>query len=121
MEKYDDLPQVRQTAALKEAVQELAESFRSGDACGDPGKAGPAMAREQRANLIEGIAYKLTDLITIISGRVELLCEAVPSVHLKDLHEIRTTAMKGVAFSELLLRAVQACRREMGLLEAEHG
>jgi hypothetical protein len=71
--------------------------------------------RERRANLIEDIAYKLTDLITIISGRVELLCETVPSAHLRDLHEIRKTAMKGAVFSELLLRSVQACRKEMGI------
>ena len=90
---------------------------RGGHKCGFGGeeRAEALVVRERRAQLIEDIAYKLTDLITIISGRVELLSESVPSIHIKDLQEIRQTALKGVVFSELLLRSVQACRKEMGI------
>ena len=116
MEKQDWL-RFRPSAIWEETVREFARAHETGTTA----TSDPVTVREQRAKLIEEIAYKLTDLVTIISGRIELLCETVPRMHLKDLHEIRTTAMKGVAFSELLLRAVQACRREMGLLEAERG
>ena len=112
MDRKDLWPEERVNATSGESVERLEQSGGNGF---PSGTAEALMVRERRAQLIEDIAYKLTDLITIISGRVELLSESVPSVHVKDLQEIRQTAMRGVAFSELLLRSVQACRKEMGI------
>ncbi len=112
MDMKDLWPEARVNATSGETVEKPANNSGTGF---PSGMAEALMVRERRAQLIEEIAYKLTDLITIISGRVELLTESVPSVHVKDLQEIRQTAMKGVAFSELLLRSVQACRKEMGI------
>jgi hypothetical protein len=112
MDRKDLWPDSRASATSGERVERPEQSGGDGFS---PGIAEALTERERRAQLIEDIAYKLTDLITIISGRVELLSERVPSVHVKDLQEIRQTAMKGVAFSELLLQSVQACRKEMGI------
>ncbi len=71
--------------------------------------------RADRAKLIEEISYRLTDLITIISARVELLGDKAPGNCRHDLQAIRTAAMKGVQFSKRLLQAAQECRREIGL------
>jgi len=71
-------------------------------------------ARAKRAKLIEEISYQLTDLITIISGWVEILNERVPSIFLEDLQAIRKAVMKGVEFSKQLHLAALACRREIG-------
>jgi len=70
--------------------------------------------RAKRAKLIEEISYQLTDLITIISGRVEILNERVPGIFVEDLQTIRKAAMKGVEFSKQLRLAALACRREIG-------
>jgi len=70
--------------------------------------------RALRAKRIEEIAYKLTDLVTVICGRAELLLEAAPLVCQKELLAIRDTAKSGVAFSLQLLQAVEACRKEIG-------
>jgi len=71
--------------------------------------------RADRAKLIEEISYRLTDLITIISARVELLSDKVPGNCRDDLQAIRAAAMKGVQFSKRLLQAAQDCRRGIGL------
>jgi hypothetical protein len=73
------------------------------------------VVRAKRAKLIEEISYQLTDLITIISGRVEILNERVPNVFREDLQAIRKAAMKGVEFSKQLRLAALACRREIGV------
>jgi len=112
MDKKDLWPEVGTNAASAARREQLAQGTGIGFG---PNTAEALVVRERRAQLIEDIAYKLTDLITIISGRVELLSESVPSIHIKDLQEIRQTALKGVVFSELLLRSVQACRKEMGI------
>lgn len=112
MDKKDLWPEVRTNGTSGEGRKSVAPGSES---VFPPETAEVLMVRERRAQLIEDIAYKLTDLITIISGRVELLSESVPSIHLRDLQEIRQTAMKGVAFSEMLLRSVRACRKEMGI------
>jgi hypothetical protein len=74
------------------------------------------VVRGKRAKLIEEISYQLTDLITIISGRVEILNESVPNVFLEDFEAIRKAAMKGVEFSKQLRLAALACRREIGVM-----
>jgi len=112
MDKKDLWPDAGTNGTSEEKRKQLAQGNGTGFG---PDTAEALVVRERRAQVIEDIAYKLTDLITIISGRVELLSESVPSVHIKDLQEIRRTALKGVAFSELLLRSVQACRKEMGI------
>ena len=70
--------------------------------------------RALRAKRIEEIAYKLTDLVTVICARAELLLESAPLVCQKELLAIRDTAKNGVAFSLQLLQAVEACRKEIG-------
>lgn len=70
--------------------------------------------RADRAKQIEEISYRLTDLITIISARVELLTEKGPSNCRHDLLAIRAAALQGVQFSKRLHQAAQDCRREIG-------
>jgi hypothetical protein len=71
--------------------------------------------RANRAKLIEEVSYRLTDLITIISARVELLSDKAPGNCWHDLLAIRAAALKGVEFSKRLHQAARECRREIGL------
>jgi hypothetical protein len=89
MDRKDLWPESRASATSGERLEKPEQSGGNGFPAGT---AEALMERARRAQLIEDIAYKLTDLITIISGRVELLSERVPSVHVKDLQEIRQTA-----------------------------
>jgi hypothetical protein len=71
--------------------------------------------RAARAKLIEEISYRLTDLITIISVRIELLSDKAPGNCWHDLLAIRAAALKGVEFSKRLHQAARDCRSEIGL------
>ena len=71
--------------------------------------------RAARAKLIEEISYRLTDLITIISVRVELLSDKAPGSCWHDLLAIRAAALKGVEFSKRLHQAARDCRSEISL------
>jgi len=71
--------------------------------------------RADRAKQIEEISYRLTDLITVISARVELLTDKAPGNCRHDLQAIRAAAMQGVQFSKRLLQAAKDCRREINL------
>ncbi len=92
-----------------------AGATKSGSISSQPVAPEALHVRAERARLIEEISYRLTDLITIISARVELLSDKAPRDCRDDLLAIRTAAMKGVEFSKRLLQAAQDCRREIGL------
>ena len=92
-----------------------AEAPTRGSISSQPAAPEALRVRADRAKLIEEISYRLTDLITIISARVELLSDKAPGNCRHDLQAIRTAAMKGVQFSKRLLQAAQDCRREIGL------
>lgn len=68
--------------------------------------------RVARAKLIEQTTYRLTDLLTIISGRIEILSEKVPVPCKAELLAIRIELKKGVELNERFLLAAQACQRE---------
>ena len=70
--------------------------------------------RAARAKLIEETTYRLTDLFTIISGRIEILSEKVPDLCRQELQAIRDVLIRGVELNSRLYLAAQACRREIG-------
>jgi len=70
--------------------------------------------RRERANLIEKTTYQITDLLTIISGRIEILSDKVPEICKGELLEIRKVVTRGVELNKRLFQAVQACRQEIG-------
>lgn len=70
--------------------------------------------RAARAKLIEETTYRLTDLFTIISGRVEILSEKVPDICRQELLAIREVLARGVELNRRLYLTAQACRREIG-------
>lgn len=76
---------------------------------------GGVLVRANRAKRIEEISYRLTDLVTIVSGLMDILSDKVPSIDRQDLQAIRNTAIKGAEFSKQLLVAVRDCRREIGM------
>lgn len=73
-----------------------------------------ARIRAARAKLIEETTYRLTDLFTIISGRIEILSEKVPEICRQELLAIRSVLMRGVELNDRLYMLAQACRREIG-------
>ena len=73
-----------------------------------------ARIRAARAKLIEETTYQLTDLFTIISGRIEILSEKVPEICRQELLAIREVLTRGVELNNRLYLAAQACRREIG-------
>ncbi len=73
-----------------------------------------ARIRAARAKLIEETTYHLTDLFTIISGRIEILSERVPDICRQELQAIRGVLTRGVELNHRLYLAAQACRREIG-------
>ena len=98
------------------SVNENQTEFIQTSGIDSPPDAGePSFVRAQRAKLIEEISYRLTDLITIISARLEILGEQAPSTLRGELLRTRDIAIKGVEFSKLLLRAAQDCRREINM------
>jgi hypothetical protein len=73
-----------------------------------------ASIRAARAKLIEETTYRLTDLFTIISVRIEILSEKVPDICRQELQAIRGVLSRGVELNNCLYLAAQACRREIG-------
>jgi len=73
------------------------------------------LLRAARATLIEEMCHRLTDLFTLICGRVEILSDKTPTGLLEDLQSIRRAAMKGAEFNKRVFGAAQECRREIGL------
>jgi hypothetical protein len=69
--------------------------------------------RAARAKLIEETTYRLTDLLTIISGRIDILSDKVPPTVKQELVAIRAEVKKGVELNERFFLVAQACRREV--------
>ncbi len=64
------------------------EAAQEGSASSQPIAPEGLRVRADRAKLIEEISYRLTDLFTIISARVELLSDKVPGNCRDDLQAI---------------------------------
>src|SRR5439155_26043573 len=71
-----------------------------GKTCSRAGTGEVIEVRAKRAKLIEEICYQLSDLITIIAGRVEILNETVLGIFVESLQAIRQATRKGVEFSK---------------------
>ena len=69
--------------------------------------------RAARAKFIEETTYHLTDLFTVISGRIEILGEKVPDIFRQELQAIRDVLVRGVELNKRLYLTAQACRREI--------
>jgi hypothetical protein len=95
------------TSAVSEPGQECGATH-------PPPVSGAAHVRAARAKLIEETTYRLTDLFTIISGRIEILSEKVPEICRQELLAIRNVLARGVELNNRLYLAAQACRREIG-------
>lgn len=74
---------------------------------------GAEQARAARARVIEETTYRLTDLFAIISGRIEILSDKVPSTCREELLAIRSEVMKVAALNKRLLLTAQECRGEI--------
>jgi hypothetical protein len=73
-----------------------------------------AEVRAARAKVVEDTAYRLPDIFTIISGRIEILSDKVPGMRREELLPIRSVAMRGVELNKRLFLAAQECRGELG-------
>jgi hypothetical protein len=71
-------------------------------------------SRAARAKLIEESTYQLTDLFTIISGRIDILTDKLTGTCRHDLLAMRTAVTKGMQLNNRLLLVARACRRELG-------
>lgn len=69
-------------------------------------------ARADRARVLEQATYSLTDLFTIISGRIEILSEKVPAACREELLAIREELKKGMELNRRFFLVAQACQRE---------
>lgn len=65
--------------------------------------------------MIEDTTYRITDLFTIVVGRIEILIDRLPTTYRDDLAVIRKVVLDGVKLNEQLLLASRACRRDIGL------
>lgn len=72
------------------------------------------LLRIARARLIEEMCYRLTDLFTLISGRVEILSDQIPSALHPGLLAIRDAAKKAAEINGRVFGVAQECRREIG-------
>lgn len=66
--------------------------------------------RAARAKLIEETTYRLTDLFTIVSARIELLSDKAPTALREELAAIRKVVLHGVELNKRLFQVAQACR-----------
>lgn len=95
-------------------IPAASETGKDDGAARPPADSGAAHVRAARAKLIEETTYRLTDLFTIISGRIEILSEKVPDICRQELLAIRNVLTRGVELNNRLYLAAQACRREIG-------
>lgn len=72
-------------------------------------------ARTARAKLIEQACHRLTDQLTVIHGKIQILGEKLPAVLHEDLLTIRNAVLKGMEFNERVLGAAHECQREVGI------
>jgi len=101
----------QENPSLSGAGTESGQEIRTTSQLVDPEA---ARIRAARAKLIEETTYRLTDLFTIISARIEILSEKVPDMCRQELQAIRGVLTRGVELNNRLYLAAQACRREIG-------
>lgn len=94
-----------------DGVNESSQGSRRSDPAVHPEA---ARIRAARAQLIEETTYRLTDLFTIVSARIEILSDKANAVCREELEAIRKVVIKGVELNRRLFLAAQACRRELG-------
>ena len=70
--------------------------------------------RAARAKLIEQTCLKLTDQLTVIHGKAQILSEKLPADLREDLLRIRNAVMKGMEFNKRVLEAAHQCQQEVG-------
>jgi hypothetical protein len=71
-------------------------------------------ARAARTQVVEETTYRLTDLYTAITGRIEILSDRVPGPCREELLAIRAVVTKCVELNRRLFVVAQECRAEMG-------
>jgi len=71
--------------------------------------------RAARAKLIEDTTYRLTDLFTVVSARIQILSDKVPTACRDELFAIRKVLLDCVELNRRLFQAAEACRREIGI------
>jgi len=79
-------------------ARELGADRESGKGSRQGMKEGPETGRSRaaRAKLIEETTYRLTDLFTIVSARIELLNDRVSPPCREELSAIRKTLLHGI-------------------------
>lgn len=93
------------------------DEFEIANECYQENAAGPqngpetADMRATRAKLIEEITYRLTDLFTIVSARIELLGDRLSPPCREELTAIRKVLLHGVELNRRLHLVAEACRR----------
>ena len=70
--------------------------------------------RAARATLIQEITLRITDVLTTISGRIEILSANAASPYREELLALRQVAMRGAELNHRVFRAAQECREELG-------
>ena len=70
--------------------------------------------RAARATLIQEITLRITDVLTTISGRIEILSANAESPYREELLALRQVVMRGAELNQRVFRAAQECREEIG-------
>jgi len=70
--------------------------------------------RASRATLIQEITLRITDVLTTIFGRIEILSASAASLCRQELLALRQVVMRGAELNQRVFRAAQECREELG-------
>ena len=70
--------------------------------------------RAARATLIQEITLRITDVLTTVSGRIEILSARAASPCHEELLALRQIVLRGAELNQRVFRAAQECREELG-------
>ena len=92
----------------------LADSEQKSGMSSREAKSGSDRNRAARATLIQEITLRITDVLTTISGRIEILSANAASPYREELLALRRVVIRGAELNQRVFRAAQECREELG-------
>jgi hypothetical protein len=95
------------------AKKSMADSGQSGMSSREA-KSASGRNRAARATLIQEIKLRIADVLTTISGRIEILSANAASPYREELLALRQVVMTGAELNQRVFRAAQECWEELG-------
>lgn len=92
----------------------MADSAQKSGMSSPEAKSASDRNRAARATLIQEITLRITDVLTTISGRIEILSVNAASPYREELLALRQVVMRGAELNQRVFRAAQECREELG-------